>query len=510
MGATDPLPLIPSRREGCVFAVIFITFLLVLVYGRAILQNEFVEWDDGLLILNNPIIQELNWDNIKTAFTSYDPELYIPLTFLSYQLDYAIWGLNPIGFHLTNLLLHIGNAFLIVWFLKRLGWRWAIFGGALFAIHPLNTEAVMWASARKDLLMGLFFLWSLNLYLVGRKHLSLAAFLLACLAKVTAVMLPFILLLIDWRAFSLSRRERDRVRGSERAYVLQKMPYFFISILFIIIALFGKAGSHGLWWEKVLIGSKATMFYLQKLFWPTGLSVLYPYTQKIALSNPDLLVPLILFCFVTLIVGYEFVRAPRSSFWSEVGFGWFFFLLLLAPSFTNFAKGQDILKDVYFASDRYAYLASIGIPYVTVLFLSHIPCPVPRQARDKLRIERSGVGIIGLFGILGLFSFLSYHQSLVWQTTESLFTNVVQHYPDSHVAQNNLGSLYYRRGETDRAIEKYKESLNIRPNATAFFNLGVIYRDNGYPAIAREAFIQTIKLHPADEEAKRNLEALGI
>ena len=94
MGATDPLIRTNSRLEVGIFAMIFITVLVVFVYGRAVFQNDFVEWDDGLLIVNNLMIQGLSWDHVKTAFTSYDPELYIPLTFLSYQIDYAIWGLN--------------------------------------------------------------------------------------------------------------------------------------------------------------------------------------------------------------------------------------------------------------------------------------------------------------------------------------------------------------------------------------------------------------------------------
>ena len=358
--------------------------------------------------------------------------------------------------------------------------------------------------------MGFFFLLSLNFYLRGQKSLSIGTFILACLAKVTAVMLPVILLLWDWK--------------HERRNFQEKIPYFLISLLFIIIALFGKAGSHGLWWEKVLIGSKATMFYLQKLFWPTGLSVLYPYTQKIELSNPDLLIPLVLVLLLTILpLSLALPRGGREC-WKEFLFGWLFFLLLLAPSFTNFAKGQDLLKDVYFASDRYAYLASIGIIYMVVLFLYALrdvpPClhaEVRRSGTQACHGEPCRTITAGLLRVtqwvsvcvvLALF-FLSYHQSLVWRTTESLFTNVVQQYPDSHVAHNNLGSLFYRRGEIDHAIEKYKDSLAVRPNVAAFFNLGIIYMDNGYPAIAREAFLQVLKLSPGDMEAREKLQALG-
>src|SRR3989344_80161 len=169
-----------------------IALLIGTVYGRAVLQNDFVTWDDGLLITENPIIQDISWENVKAAFTTYDPELYIPLTFLSYQIDHLFWGLNPVGFHLTNLVLHTLNAVLVFFLLQlllsgnnlplplkgegrvRVAWRAIAFLVALlWAIHPLNTEAVAWASARKDLLSGFFFLFSVCGYLQWRARVTL-------------------------------------------------------------------------------------------------------------------------------------------------------------------------------------------------------------------------------------------------------------------------------------------------------------------------------------------------
>src|SRR3989344_3646014 len=172
-----------------------IALLIGTVYGRAVLQNDFVTWDDGLLITENPIIQDISWENVKAAFTTYDPELYIPLTFLTYQMDYAVWGMRPFGFHLTNLILHTGNAILVFWLMTLLlknfqrtsnnqitnniitrtpGNVWiALAVALLWSLHPLNTEAVAWASARKDLLSGFFFLLSVCGYLQWRARVTL-------------------------------------------------------------------------------------------------------------------------------------------------------------------------------------------------------------------------------------------------------------------------------------------------------------------------------------------------
>src|SRR3989344_1194948 len=135
------------------------------------LGNGFAMIDDGLLIFENNLIREISVSTLRTAFTSYDPELYIPLTFVSYQIDYLIGGLHPFIYHLTNLLLHAGSSFLVAAcaFLLFSDRRIAVIAGMLFAVHPLHSEAVVWAAARKDVLSGFFFLGSLLMYLWSRE-----------------------------------------------------------------------------------------------------------------------------------------------------------------------------------------------------------------------------------------------------------------------------------------------------------------------------------------------------
>ena len=468
---------------------IFITF-------HPVLQNDFMTWDDGLLITGNPIVQEFSLRSVQRAFTSYDPELYIPLTFLSYQLDHLVWGLNPMGFHLTNLMLHTVNAILVFVLVNLLMGKSQslipLLVALVWAVHPLNTEAVAWASSRKDLLSGFFFLLSLCLYLrsgkpwFGSAHhrwLSAAAFLLGLLAKVSIAPLPIILLLIDW----LQKRRVDRKA------LLEKVPFFALSILFGIIALGGKHGNTELFSEKILIGAKATMFYLGHLLWPTGLSVLYPYTQSITWSNGNLLTPLFLALGLSILAFFLRKKHP------VVSFGWSFFLLMLLPSFTNFAKGHDQLRDVYFASDRYTYLPSIGL---FLLFGTGLRSLLPPLS-------------LGTFSILSPLlllplSFLSYQQSHVWHSTETLFQNVTKHYPDSHIAWNNLGSIALKRGDVQRAIEDYEQSLTIRPNAAAFFNLGQIALQKGLIREAMELYRRATLSRPNDTDSLLNLGVLHL
>ena len=198
------------------FIILLGFFLLAFaIFGKS-LGNDFVDFDDGLLIFENPIIQEISVWSLKQAFTTYDPELYVPLTMISYQIDHLLWGMNPFGFHLTNLVLHTMNALLVTLFIRLLMRRLSyhllpVLCGLLFLVHPLHTEAVAWASARKDVLSSFFFLLSVCSYLQWRERekkeersgkllysFSIFAFALGLLAKVSIIMLPVILLLIEW------------------------------------------------------------------------------------------------------------------------------------------------------------------------------------------------------------------------------------------------------------------------------------------------------------------------
>ena len=484
-----PKAFIPSQKQALT-TLGLLGILLLLVYGRS-LGFGFVDWDDKLLIVENPIVHSFTPATIKEAFTSYDPELYIPLTLVGYQLDHLFVGLHPFLYHLENLAFHLLNSALVAWFVLLLtGRRWvAAVTALLFAVHPLHTEAVVWASSRKDVQAACFFLLSLIAYQLfragGEKRLyrySVLALLLALLSKVIAITLPLILLLLDWR----------EGRKIDRANLREKLPFFALSILFGVIALGGKYGSDELVAEKLLIGSKAVVFYLGKLLLPAGLSVLYPYTEPPSLTNIGLLVPFFLVIAIT-ILAWKSSRKTR-----EILFAWLFFLITVAPTFSNFARGKDLLKDIYFASDRYTYLPSIAAFFLAALLL------------HRLLHKRAQI-VQGLIAVLVvLFSFQAYAQSLTWENSETLFTNVLEHYPNSHLAHNNLGSLRYREGKEEEALQHYLQSLAIRPNSQASYNLGQLYSAAGQTLEAMQAYRDALKNRPDDVPTLVNLGVLEM
>lgn len=426
---------------GCFFVV------SILVYGES-LQNEFVRWDDGLLIYENPFIRSINRESLGWIFSHYDPELYIPLTFFTYQIDFLLGENHAMIYHAQNLFWHTANALFVAWLLLLLvRKRWiAIFGGALFLLHPLHAEAVAWASARKDVLSTFFFLLSTITYLYfsenGKRssyYSSLFAFVLGLLSKVTVLTLPVVLLLIDYYKGRLWKKEN----------LLTKIPYFALSGIFGIIALFGKTGvlNSSTLYDKILMIPVSVMFYIEKFFVPIHLSVLYPFTDPLSLKTTSVLLSAIL---LILLIGFT-VFSLRYTKAFALGIG--LYLITLSPSLPNFSKGDFF----YFASDRYAYIPSIGL-----LFLLCVGLVV---LEDRLRERGQKILTSISLVLLCTFCVLSYQQALVWKNSESLFLNVIQYYPNAAIAYNNLGNYYTEKvsvpGNNEKVIVNYEKALDL-------------------------------------------------
>ncbi|PIR52379.1 hypothetical protein COU77_00680, partial [Candidatus Peregrinibacteria bacterium CG10_big_fil_rev_8_21_14_0_10_49_16] len=365
----------------------------------------------------------------------------------------------------------------------------------LFLVHPLHTEAVAWASSRKDVLSALFFLLSVCFYLKQWKWRSILAFALGLLAKVSIVVLPVILLLIDWFQ---GRNLR------EKNLWIEKVPYVGLSTLFGMIGIYGKreAFSFASYWEKLIVAPKSTLFYMEKFFWPQNFSVLYPYTEASILS-PEFFIPMIIVLGVTGITLWIIVETLYHSVSSRgqetpwygvstvlMSFCWLFYLVTLAPSFLNIARGGDM--DRYFASDRYAYIPSVGL----VLIVGFVGYWITRKKKQWTK----AVGTAGVLVLLTL-SLQTHAQSLLWGDTEVLLRNVLQQYGDvSHVAHNNMGNVYRLRGEYERAIEEYEKAIAIRPYSKIFANLGATYRRLRRYSDAERVYDEALRQNPDNAE----------
>jgi len=463
---------------------LLLLFLLTLGLYAVALGNGFSSIDDGMLIFQNNLIRSITPQTLATIFTSYDPELYIPLTFFSYQIDYLIGGYSPWVYHATSVLLHAGSAVLAagcVFLLFRNTWV-ALFVGLLFAVHPINTEAVAWASARKDVLSGFFFLGALLGYLLYRKRgqlqvtsyklqvssrfvyfASLFCFLLALLSKVTAVTLPLVLLLIGWYE---RRRVRDLLRDT--------LPYFGLSIIFGIVALGGKTmllGQTSLW-EKILLSCRMTVFGVWKILVPLNLSVFYPETEAISLLRLPYIFSVL--CLIAVAALLVYVHRKRALIVAIL-----FFLITLTPAFLTPIKGGN----VFFFSDRYVYIPAIGIFLMLGMLVVRLPKRIPITVVTAV-----------------ILSILTLQQIAFWGNSTALFARVTRLYPKFYLGHISEGSLLHRAGKSDEAIAAYRRATGLYTLPNTFGLIGQVEAERGNTAEAIAAFNEGLALLPDDRE----------
>jgi hypothetical protein len=510
-------------RSRAFLWLVAVVILTALTYAPS-LRNDFVDFDDGSLIFSNEAVKEFSPRTLHYVFTSFDPELYIPLTFVTYQIEYALFGMNPAVFHFTNVVLHVCNVILVallIFLLTRRGWV-ALVCAALFALHPINSEAVLWASARKDLLSTFFFLASFSSYLLFRQResvswyvVSVVLFLLALLSKVSVVLLPLILILTDW------------LQGEEgRRHLKDKVPFFLLSGIFIIVAFIGKAQTveSSDVSTNVLLGMRSAAFYLFKMFVPWGFSVLYPQSPITVSLLPSFFLPALVTVFI-VVLSLFLARRSHLLTWCIL-----FYLLMLLPSFTNFQKSFLL----FFASDHYAYVPSIGV-FLFILSLLDLMM----RGRGYLRLILTG----GMISVILVLAGLTFQQTGVWRSTEALFRNTLLFYPTSTLAHNNIGSeldkrgdmagaahefetaialdptyilprmniasLAFRRGETEEAERLYREAVNVavsRPHKLAdgvlpFFSLARCLKAQGKNDEALQFLEEAVRLAPGSPEA---------
>ena len=442
--------------------------LVAVTYGTSIARNQYVAFDDRLLIVENAAVQEFTPRSVAYAFSSYDPELYIPLTLLSYQIEHALaGGSDPRVTHGVNAALHALNALLVFLLVLALSGRRATAAAVavLFAVHPLQTEAVAWAAARKDLLSSCFALLSMVLYLRdddrgGRGYWwSIVAFLCALLAKVTVAPLPALLALAAWS-------QGQRI---DRTLLAKLAPFLFLSAVFIAVAIPGKVSNPSdlgaLAW--VLLAAKGFAMALGFAVWPTGLAVTHPQLTPIAAASPEFALPVAVALAALAGAAYAWYRDHRSAlFW--IAFGACFF----APAPFNMVK-----NGIAFAvSERYAYLALVPVLLGLVVLARRLGL-------------RGRAGMVALAVAVPALAWLSARQAAVWHTSETLFTHVLQRYPSFALAVNNVGAHRAELGDSDGALERYRAATVLDPGyVRAWINIGNALRARGDGAGALEAY----------------------
>jgi len=439
-----------------------IVVLAIAVYQFAP-HAQFLPVDDASLSYDNPIVKEFD---LKSAFTTYDPELYIPLTLLSYQIEYLFFSDSPMGYHITNVILHILNAILVLLLVRYWTKRWEIpfLTAILFAVHPINTEAVMWVSGRKDLLSTFFMLGSLVLYCRNRIsgktawfYGSLILFILGLFTKVLVVTVPLLLIIID-DLIPMKKRPHEK---------LAKWAFYIPALVFLGIAMIRKFLSvySITYTQSVLIAGKSVMFYFKQLLLPTHFSMFYKQNTPIEISSPEFFLPLL--ALVVLI----FILFESKRLGKVFAFGIMWFGITVLPNLTNAAKGGK--ADIYYASDRYIYVACIGIFFLMSVGLVYL---LDRSAGCKKYI----LGTL-MVALPCAYAFQAHQYSVQWLTPKGYMQYVIQHYPDTPIAQTLVGlKKLEEENNIEEAIEYFHYALELSPKFTvARSHLGLALMKTG-------------------------------
>jgi tetratricopeptide (TPR) repeat protein len=488
-----------------------ITFIIYLVS----LKNDFVEWDDSQYVFENLHIRSFDLSLFKWAFFDFYAANWHPLTWLSHALDYAVWGLNPMGHHLTNNILHAANTFFVVLLVARLLESWqagklasshdtnftliaAATTGLLFGIHPLHVESVAWVAERKDLLCALFFLLSIMMYMSYVSHktfrtylIPLVLFSLALLSKPMAVSLPFVLLIFDWYPFA-----RITTIKTFKTVLIEKLPFIAISIGSSILTILAqKAGGAVTAIDviplstRMLVAAESLIAYLWKMIAPTHLIPYYPYPKDVSLFSAEYLSAIILAAMITAVC---ILMAKKQRLLLSA---WTYYVVTLLPVLGLVQVGGQSM------ADRYTYLPSLA-PFLLFGVLSAwIWKKTTGLQKQPLSIKLLNAGVAIL--LIVSLTLLSVRQISVWKNTFSLWTYVIEDEPKkAPIAYNNRGRFFYSRGQFARAIEDFNNAITLDPSSfKAFLNRGAAFLDSGRFDLAAADFDKAIVLNPSYSEA---------
>jgi hypothetical protein len=533
--------------------------LLTLAVFLPALNNGFVNWDDERNLINNPNYRGFDWIQLKWMWTNHLMSHYVPLTWMTFGLDYLIWKDQPLGYHLTSVLLHAANA--AVFFFLALAIFKRVFPGAardrdgsllcgaafaslFFSLHPLRVESVAWATERHDVLCGLFYLLALLVYVrafspeprqsMPRKSylICLGLFVLALLSKEIATTLPAILLLLDVYPLGRLPAAPGRWLGREvRSVWLEKIPFLVIGLTDGLLAIYFGIRSHqvqplaGLGWGPRIASAVYGMaFYVRKTLVPTGLSAFYPLTRfKTNFWGRPFLLSAAIVLSVTLVCLLLRRRLPGLLL------AWAACVVTLLPVSGLIQNGFQI------AADRYSYLACLGFALLAGAILS-LSWQRPRHSRTE-RVLIAGAALLILFSL----SSLTLKQIAFWRNSDTLWTRAIavepsfiahlnlgtslsgqgdsvgaiQEYrqanvfwPDSAMAHNNLGKELLQLGLLEEATQELRRAVQLEPVPAAYNSLARALAMQGKLDEAIAALRQALRIDPKDANAGRNLQTI--
>ncbi len=508
----------PAKGWGSWLVPVLIALVTFAAFLPA-LHNQFVNWDDDKNFLENPHYRGLGWTQLSWMWTTHMGH-YIPLTWMTLGLDYRLWGMNPFGYHLTSLLLHVANAVVFFFVVRRLLTRAlpspserghtlavsAAFAALVFAIHPLRVESVAWATERRDVLSGLFYLSAVLAYLRacdreerGRGWYwgAVALFAGALLSKSMAVNLPVVLMILD--VYPL-RRLGGSIgwwsKPARRIYV-EKIPFVLLAAAASAIAVMAQSSVHAAASlaqlsvpGRLAVAAYGLGFYPRKMVVPVNLSPLYELPRTVDPVAPPFILSYALALAITVIALARCRRVPGLLA------AWLAYVVVLLPVLGFFQSGPQI------AADRYTYLAGLGGAILAGAgLLSSWRTSRTSKTGTPTTLPIAGVATCVVVG-LGV---LTWNQAQVWHDSEKLWTHALARDPQSSIAENNLGVVRADQSKLAEAIEHYQRALQMRPDyADAHTNLGDTLFLQGKLAEASDHYRQALAIKRDHARAHNN------
>jgi protein O-mannosyl-transferase len=486
--------------------------LLVIAFYNPVVHNKFTNMDDNAYITDNVHVQAgLTWDTVKWAFTTFEASNWHPLTWLSHALDCQIFGLNPVGPHYVNVLLHATNALLLFLLLQgATGLTGPSFTvAALFALHPVNVESVAWAAERKNVLSMLFFLLTLHAYgwYVRRESFKryaamFALFALGLMAKPEIITLPFVLLLWDYwplrrmgggtasevkRVFTEKFASKDdsqatpsQARRSFSFLVLEKLLLFLLSAASATLTLLAQRSHDTLldrdFSQRARFGNAVVAYvrYLGKFFWPSRLASLYPHPGDLLPGRAIVGSAAVLFVITALVL----IQSRRRY----LAVGWFWFLGTLFPVIGLVQAGAQAM------ADRYAYLSFIGLFVVGVWAIAEV-------SRER-KVSNALLAVPAVL-VLATLGTLTARQIPYWHDSISLWRHTLDVTPPNYFAHNALGEALAQQGRSEEAIVEFDaaERLHQFP-ALSMVGFAAYKRMHGHVPDAIAEYRRALEVSP--------------
>jgi protein O-mannosyl-transferase len=453
--------------------LIIVAILAVTLFAfTPCMRNSFINWDDNWSVLHNPhLAKPLSKVISHYLGPNYTIGNYMPLTMLSFAVQYKANGADASFFHKVSIVIHLLNVLLVFRLAFLLSGRSTFVAAVVslfFGVHPMHVESVAWVAEQKDLLYTFFFVSALLVYLkyvstAGRRWTLYLAFsllfVLSLLSKPAVVVFPLVLLLVDWYL----------LRRIDSKAIIEKIPLVVLSLVFGLVTIHAQKEA-GLLHEtynagqKILFASYSLVVYVFKLILPLQLAIFHPYPNVNVERLPSV------FYFAPVVVALFVFVVYRLRKHRGVMFGSLFFLLNIILVLQLVSAGDAMM------AERYTYVSYLGLFFIVASVADKYTLRMPR-------LQRVATVVFVILG--GVCAFATHQRCKVWRSDSTIADDLLKKYPDDWLTLNNMGFVLYSQQRTSEAIVFYRRSLAVKPDyARAAINLTEALLVNGNPLAA--------------------------